>query len=390
MREGIRRGLVQPKVTMQRVPAQIEKQRVAQPEDSPFYKPFRQFAAGIGDAEQKRLADAAQAAVRESVLPAFERFGNVLQWRVSAGLPRWRGRVAACRTARTRYAHVARQFTTTKLTPKEIHDIGLREVARIRGEMEKVKEASGFKGTLPEFFTFLRTDPKFFCADARGAAPRVLATAQAHRSAAGEDFSHLAAHALRRRGHPGQDRARHDDRLLPAARGGRLARGHLLRESLPARDASALGDDGALAPRVRCRDITSRSRSRRSRGICRTSGATASTPRSSKAGASTPSRSARNWDSTTTPIRSSASSPTRCGARCGSWSIPASTRFKWDRERAIAFFRDNAPKAEHDIVNEVDRYISWPGQALAYKIGELKIKELRARADEASSARSSM
>lgn len=76
MREGIRRGLVQPKVTMQRVPAQIQNQRVAQAEDSPFYKPFRHFDPSISDAEQKRLTSAALLEVRESVLPAFERFGT--------------------------------------------------------------------------------------------------------------------------------------------------------------------------------------------------------------------------------------------------------------------------------------------------------------------------
>ena len=78
------------------------------------------------------------------------------------------------------------------------------------------------------------------------------------------------------------------------------------------------------------------------------------------------------------PYARSGSSPTRCGARSASSSTPACTRWAGRREQAIDFFVENAGKAEHDIVVEIDRYIVWPGQALAYKIGELKIKELRA------------
>jgi len=161
MREGARAHVIWPKIVLNRVPAQIDKQLVSKPEESPFYKPFTKFPAAISSADRERLTKDAKDAIATGVLPSFEKlkkyfadeylpvaFDQVGVWQMPQGAEF--------------YAHLARRHTTTTLTPQQIHEKGLSEVARIHGEMQAILEKVGFKGTLPEFFTKLRTDPQFF------------------------------------------------------------------------------------------------------------------------------------------------------------------------------------------------------------------------------------
>ena len=161
MREGIRERIVQPKIVMQRVPRQIDNQIVAAPEKSPFYKPFQNFAAPVPDADRKRLARAASEAIAADVIPAYRRLKEFF---VGAYLPACFEQVGAWQLPNgdAMYAFFARKYTTTRLSPPQIHEIGLREVKRIRDEMQAVMDQVVFKGTRQEFFKFLRADSQFY------------------------------------------------------------------------------------------------------------------------------------------------------------------------------------------------------------------------------------
>jgi len=160
MREGIKQKQMHPKVIMQRVPAQIDKQIVA-PEESGFYKPFKEMSHSVPDADQQRLQAAAQEAIANKVIPAYKKLKEFF---VREYLPASYDQVGAWQRPNgdKAYAFYVREYTTTDLTPDQIHELGLKEVARIKAEMEQIKEKTGFKGTMPEFFNFLRTDPQFF------------------------------------------------------------------------------------------------------------------------------------------------------------------------------------------------------------------------------------
>jgi uncharacterized protein (DUF885 family) len=161
MHEGLKADSMPPRVLMQRVVAQIASQVVTDASQSPFYRPFLKFDASISLADRAKLESDAQSVIKNKLVPAYQRFQTFFN---NDYLPNARTTIAAIDVpdGRAYYDFLARFYTTTDLGSEQIHAIGLSEVARIREAMQAVKTQTGFKGTLPEFFTYLRTDPKFF------------------------------------------------------------------------------------------------------------------------------------------------------------------------------------------------------------------------------------
>jgi len=160
LREGIKQKNTQPRVIVDRVAKQLQAQLVGDPTRSPFYAPFNRFADAVAAEDRQRLAGAAQEAIRTTVVPAFERLQTFVNkeylsasratvgiWDTPNGADFYRNRVE--------------WFTTTHLSPQEIHAIGLKEVDRIHAQMLKIIAQVGFNGSFAEFLTQLRTDPKF-------------------------------------------------------------------------------------------------------------------------------------------------------------------------------------------------------------------------------------
>ena len=381
MREGIRLQRVQPREVMDRVPAQLDGVITENPEDSPYYKPFRQLPASIDNETAAQLQAEARRIIAEEISPAFADFKDFF---VSSYLPASREHpgVGSLPGGKDIYRYLAAQYTTTELSPEEIHEIGKREVARILVEMEEVRESVGFEGNLRAFNEFLRTDPQFYYDSPEdlltgyreitkridpelvslfGKLPRMpygvkpipmeIApdTTTAYYNGPAGDGSRAGYYYVNL--YRPEVRPKYEMEVLS------------VHEAMPGHHLQiALAQELEGVPEFR-----------------KHSGVTAFI---------------EGWGLYSENL----------GYQLGLYQDPYSRYgqltydmwravrlvvdtgihyFGWSRQQAIDYFMAHAGKSEVDIVNEIDRYIGWPGQALAYKIGQLKMLELRDRAQQA-------
>jgi uncharacterized protein (DUF885 family) len=378
MREGMRRGLTQPRVIMERVPAQIARQVVSDPAASPFYAPFRRMPASLPETEQQRLRSAGLASIEREVVPAFRRLQAFFEQEY---LPATRTSVGIWDTpgGAQWYRERVRWFTTTELTPDEIHEIGLREVARIRSEMQTIIERVGFEGSFEEFLVFLRTDPRFRYTDPQRLLEAYLAMSKRVDPLLPQYFGRLprmpyGVRPIPAESAPDTTTAYYQPPSLDGRRAGFYYVNLYKPEERPTYEIPVLTIHEAVP------------------------GHHLQIALAQELGGLPQFR--RDFEATAF-VEGWALYSESLGEEMGFYDDPydkfgqltyemwRAVRLvvdtgihhkRWSRAQAIEYFRANAPKSELDIVNEIDRYISWPGQALAYKIGELRIKELRASA----------
>jgi uncharacterized protein (DUF885 family) len=161
MQEGIRQGVTQPRILMEKLVPQIDAHIVDDVEDSNFYKPVSNMPEDFSDEDRARLTAAYEEKISNTIIPAYQRISNFLGDEYIAAARETVGLYALPNGAEW-YAYMVRLRTTTDMSPDEIHQIGLDEVARIHKEMHGVMEEVGFDGSLKEFFEFVNTDDQFF------------------------------------------------------------------------------------------------------------------------------------------------------------------------------------------------------------------------------------
>jgi uncharacterized protein (DUF885 family) len=380
LREGIKERMVHPRVIMERIPAQIDKQIVTDPTQSGFYKPFKSFPPGFSPADQQRLQQEARQAVEQQVVPAFTKFK---QFFVSEYLPACYSQVGAWQLPHGEdlYAQMIRHYTTTNMTPEEVHETGLKEVARINQEMDRVMQQTGFKGSRDEFFKFLRTDPQFFYktpeelfeaykALAKTVDPNLV---KVFRTLPREPYG---VEAIPMAFAPDTTAAYYRPGAADGSRAGTYFVNLYKPDARPKWEMMALSLHESVPGHhlqiARAHELGEMPKFRR-------------------------------FGEYTAYVEGWGLYAESLGEDMGLYGDPYSKFGQlsyemwravrlvvdtgmhvkhWTREQAIKYFMENCPKHELDITNEIDRYIAWPGQALAYKIGELNIKGLRDRAKE--------
>lgn len=379
MRAGMRRGYLPARPALQGIDDSLQGLIVAEAEQSVLFEPLQRLPPEIAETERTTLLEAGRAAILESVVPGFQ---DLLEFIQTEYLPAAREQVgvAALPDGRAYYQHCVRKFTTLQLTPEQVHQTGLAEVRRIRAEMEAVIRKTGFQGSFHEFLEFLRTEPRFYVDTPEALLKEVALILKKMDGELPGLFKQLPRTPYGIRSVP--------DHLapytttayyfLPSGDGTKAGFYYVNTYDLKSRplyeyEALSLheavpGHHLQLALQLELTGVPH----------------------------------FRRYADLTAFIEGWALYAERLGLEVGFYQDPYNDFGRlvfemwraarlvvdtglhylgWTRPQAIDFMVENTALALLNIENEIDRYIAWPGQALAYKIGELKLRGLREQAE---------
>ncbi|MCY7295775.1 DUF885 domain-containing protein [Alteromonas sp. a30] len=378
LKQGIEKGMTQPKVIMNGLPETVENFYNANATQSTFYRPFKTFGKDIDDAAIARLQKQAKAVIEAKVFPAYKRFHDFL---VEEYIPNAKDDIAAYSwpNGEAYYQNRTEHFTTTDMSVDAIHQLGLKEVARIRAEMQDVIKSVGFEGSFKEFVHFLRTDPQFYAKSEKelmhyaaylskridGKLPKLFSylprtpygvePVPASIAAKYTTGRYISPSNKKEPGYYWVNTYKLDKRplySLPALTLHEAVPGHHLQialamelEGLPKVRTdgyiSAFGEGWGLYSEYLGKEV----------------------------------------DFYETPYDDFGRLSYEMW-RAARLVVDTGMHSKgWSRQQSIDFMLENTALSELNIISEIDRYISWPAQALSYKIGELTIKRLRAKAE---------
>ena len=378
-RQGMESGVVETKLTIRNVIGQLDTQLNDAPEASPYYAPVLNFPDEVPEAERARLRQAYLETVRDRIFPAYRRLRDFLR---DEYLPRARDGVGLVhmRGGEILYRRLIQENTTLPLTADYVHDLGLSEVARIRGEMEAIRTRVGFNGTLAQFFDHLRTDRQFEPESRDWMRERYYAIGRQVDGRIGEYFSTLPrtrleireVEAFRERNEAGGS---YQDGTPDGSRPGIF---YYNAYDLPSRRTYGMETlylhEGAPGHHFQ---ISLANENADLPAFMRFGGNTAFV---------------EGWALYAETLWDELGMETDPYQRFGGLNdemlramrlvVDSGIHAKgWTREQAIRYMLDNSGMSETEVTAEVERYIAIPGQALAYKIGQLKILELRAKAE---------
>jgi uncharacterized protein (DUF885 family) len=385
MRQGLKDGFTLPASILPGVASIIEAEQFRNPEDSPLYGPFKTFPVSIPAADQARLREAGKAAIDSAVIPAYRDFQTFFTKEYMPGARKTIG-ASALPNGKAYYADLVHFYATYDITPDEVHEIGLKEVARIHAQMEETMKAAKFDGRFADFLAFLRSDPQFYEKTPVALLKDASYIAKEIDGKLPQYFGKLPRMTYRVAPVP--------DTLAPNYTGGRYNPGPndgrtpgtywvntyaLDRRPLYSLPALTLHEavpghhfQGALA-----RELTDLPAFRQNAYL---------------------SAFGEGWGLYSEKL----------GIEMGMYKTPyedfgrlsyemwracrlvvdTGMHWKgWSRDQALDYLRQNTALSEQEVRTETDRYIAWPGQALSYKLGEIKLWALRHKAEQALGAK---
>ncbi len=385
MRLGLKRGMTVPRATLEGYDTTISAHVVDDPSKSVFWFPFEKFPASVPASEQERLRNSGRTAIMNGAVVGYREFLDFFHNEYLPGARTTLG-ASALPNGAAYYRFKIREFTTLDLTPEEIHNIGLSEVNRISGEMNAVMKQVGFNGDFAAFLQFLRTDPRFYAKTPQELLEHASWIAKRIDGKLPSEFKTLPRLPYTVEPVPADIAPKYTSgRYVGAPQGSTQPGIYWVNtyklESRPLYNLESLTLHEAVPGHhlqiARSRELGDLPNFRRFSYI---------------------SAFGEGWGLYSEWL----------GLEMGIYTDPYSNfgrlgyemwracrlvvdtgihSMGWTRQQAIDYMASRTALPLHEVETEVDRYISWPGQALAYKLGELKIKELRHRAEEALGTR---